>query len=212
MSHKIDANAMRLMLSKDWKSKWFALGQQYTDQLREDLAVVKLVEDSLSHAGLDDVLIRRSERKVEVDAVVAKPGVAIGRGGQGIEQLEKKVKRIFKSVPDVQFKVVEVKKPDLSASIIAGEIAGGLQRRMPPKLLALSYIQKAIQAGAKGVRIWVSGRINGAQQARVIKHSQGPVPLHTLRADIDFCARDANTVNLGKFGIKVWVYKSEDNK
>jgi len=212
MSHKINANAMRLAISKDWKSKWYSSGPQYTQQLREDLAVVRLVEKALAHAGLEDVLIRRSAGRVEVDAVVAKPGVAIGRGGEGVEKLEKQVRKIFKGVPDVQFKVTEVKKADLSAEVIAREIESGLKRRMPPKLLALSYIQKARQAGAKGIRIWVAGRINGAQQARTIKHNDGPVPLHTLRANIDFSARNANTLDLGTFGIKVWVYKPDEQE
>ena len=109
----------------------------------------------------------------------------------------------------MELKISEVRRPDLSASIVANEIVSGLLRRMPPKLLAMNAIEKAKAAGAKGIRVWVAGRINGASQARTIKHADGPVPLHTLKANIDYANKVAETTDLGKFGIKVWIYQPD---
>lgn len=209
MGNKINANALRIGLSKGWKSVWYSERNEYTDQLHQDLKIKEMVKQSLKPAGLDRIEIRRSAGKLEVLAYVARPGVAIGRGGSGIEDLNKALKQLTKQEAEV--KINEVKKPDLSAHILASEIESGLVRRMPAKLLALSAIQKARSAGAKGIRIWVAGRINGAQQARTIKFSEGPVPLHTLKANIDYANEVAETNEYGKFGIKVWVYKSEED-
>lgn len=215
MGHKINSNAMRtgyrnLPNNRGWKSLWFAQGNEYVEQLHQDLAVKALVNKELKDAGVDDVIVMRPAGKIEVEIFVGRPGVAIGRGGEGIETLTKKVKRIVKS-KNVEVKVKEVRKADLSASILAQEIASGLERRMPVKLLVRNALQKAKNAGAKGIRVWVAGRINGAQQARTIKFSDGPVPLHTLRADIDYAGVAANTLDYGKFGIKVWVNKPKDS-
>lgn len=199
---------MRMGISKTWKSKWYAEGKNYTDQLHQDIKVRDFVRDSLDAAGLDSIEISRSADKITVDAYVARPGVAIGRGGEGIEDLNKKLKKLLNVNVDVNVK--EVKKPDLSAHILASEIVSGLKRRMPPKMLAIAVMDKATSAGAKGIRVWIAGRINGAQQARTVKFSQGSVPLHTLKANIDFASVPAQTMDLGKFGVKVWVYKEND--
>lgn len=198
---------MRLGISRTWKSKWFKQGTDYVDQLHEDLAIRGLVGKTLFSAGVDRVEITRSAGKLSVEAFVARPGVAIGRGGSGIEDLTKLLKRKFDK--NLELKISEVRKPDISASIVADEIVSGLLRRMPPKLLAMNAIEKAKAAGAKGIRVWVAGRINGASQARTIKHSDGPVPLQTLRADIDYANKVAETADLGKFGIKVWIYQPD---
>ncbi len=210
MGHKIDSNAMRMGINKDWKSKWFKKGPEYVDTLHEDIQIRKMVEEALAPAGLDHIEILRSAGNLVINAYVARPGVAIGRGGTGVENLTKTMKAKYGK--GTELKISEVKKPDLSATIIASEISSGLLRRMPPKLLALNAIEKARQNGAKGIRIWVSGRINGASQARTIKFSDGPVPLHTLKANIDYAKDVAQTKDLGKFGIKVWVYQPDDNK
>lgn len=207
MSHKINSNAMRMGINKTWKSKWYAEGDAYKQQLHQDLKIRKFVAKALDAAGLDSIEISRSADKVSVDAYVARPGVAIGRGGTGIEDLNTSLKKIVNQNVDV--KVKEVNKPDLSASILASEIASGIKRRMPVKMLASAAMEKATSAGAKGVRVWIAGRINGAQQARTIKFSEGAVPLHTLKANIDFASVTADTLDLGIFGIKVWVYKPD---
>lgn len=198
---------MRMGISKTWKSRWYKQGPEYIKFLHEDKKLRDLVRKELSAAGIDRVEISRTVGACEVNVYVARPGVAIGRGGAGIETITKKLKKVVDT--NIELKVSEVKKPDMSASIIAAEIASGLLRRMPPKLLAMNAIEKAKASGAKGIRIWVSGRINGASQARTIKHHDGPVPLHTLKANIDFAKDVAETHDLGKFGIKVWVYRPE---
>lgn len=208
MSHKINANAMRMGINKTWKSKWYKDGSEYADQLHQDLEIRDLLKKNLFQAGLDRVEISRFAGKTLVESFVARPGVAIGRGGSGIEDLTKLLKKKFGS--ELELKISEIRKPDLSANILASEIVTGLMRRMPPKLLAMNAIEKAKAAGAKGIRVWVSGRINSAKQARVIKHSDGPVPLHTLKANIDFAKEVAQTTDLGKFGVKVWVYQPDN--
>ena len=207
MGQKLNSNAMRLGVNKTWKSRWFANEKNYTQQLHEDLKLREVVGQELSQAGLDRVEITREGGKIYINAFVAKPGVAIGRGGAGIEKLNKKVKK--HTGKNVDLKISEVGKPDLSARILAHEISTGLIRRLPPKLLALNALEKAEAAGAKGIRIWIGGRINGAQQARTIKFSKGQTPLHTLKADIDYANEVAETKEYGKFGIKVWVHKPE---
>ncbi len=214
MGQKINANALRLGINKDWKSSWFARSdEQYCKNLQEDLAIKQDVRKAFKQAGLETVFIRRNGDKVEVEVTVAKPGVAIGRGGEGIENTKKELSKRFKKVVDV--KITEIKRADTSAIIIARSIADGVERRQPPKLLMASYKEKAIAAGAKGIRIWVSGRIGGNSQARTIKISEGPVPLHTFRAEIDFAKETAKTLDAGLLGVKVWVYnpkKKEDKE
>lgn len=208
MGQKINSNAMRMGINKDWKSKWYKNRSEYVDTLHEDLEIRALISKHLSTAGLDNIEISRSAGSLLINAYVARPGVAIGRGGTGIENLTDDLKRKYGK--GTELKISEVKKPDLSATIIASEISSGLLRRMPPKLLALNAIEKAKSSGAKGIRVWVSGRINGAAQARTIKFSDGPVPLHTLKANIDYAKGVAETSDLGKFGIRVWVYQPDD--
>jgi small subunit ribosomal protein S3 len=207
MAQKINANALRIGINRGWKSVWYAEGSTYTDQLHEDLAIKEIIRKKLQPAGIDKIEIRRSAGKLEVNSYVARPGVAIGRGGTGIEELNKALVNITSS--NIEVKINEVGKPDLSARILAEEIRSGLIRRMPPKLLAQNVTQKAMAAGAHGIRVWVAGRIGGAQQARRIKFSEGAVPLHTLKANIDYASEVAETNEYGKFGIKVWVYSPD---
>ncbi|MCA9375237.1 30S ribosomal protein S3 [Candidatus Dojkabacteria bacterium] len=198
---------MRLGINRDWKSRWFGESDSYVENLHQDIKIRELVKKALRSAGLDLVDISRSAGKLTVSAFVAKPGVAIGRSGSGIEELIKKIKKIVGTKIEVDVKITEVKRPELSARAIALEIASGIERRMRPKLLVQNAIAKARSAGAKGVKIWVSGRINGVAQARTIKHNDGAVPLHTLKANIDYAFEKATTKDLGILGVKVWVYK-----
>lgn len=205
MGQKINATALRIGINKGWKSSWFANSKDlYSKNLKEDLAIRKEVGKAFKQSGLEAVFIRRNGNKIEVEVTVAKPGVAIGRGGEGIENVKKDLTKKFKKPVDV--KISEIKKADTSARIIARSIADGIERRQPPKLLMMSHKEKAIAAGAKGIRIWVSGRIGGNSQARTIKVSEGPVPLHTFRAEIDFAKETAATLDSGLLGVKVWVY------
>ncbi len=214
MGQKINANALRLGINKTWNSSWFAGSKDaYAKNLKEDLEIKKDVSKAFKQSGLETVFVSRDGDKIGVEVTVAKPGVAIGRGGEGIENVKKSLTKKFKKNVDV--KISEIKKADTSARIIARSIADGIERRQPPKLLMASYKEKAMGAGAKGIRIWVGGRIGGASQARTIKVSEGPVPLHTFRAEIDFAKETAVTMDAGLLGVKVWVYnppKSEESK
>lgn len=210
MGQKISAHAMRLKINNEWNSIWFDEGKNYVDRLEEDIKIQDFLKKQLQKAGLDRVCIRRSEKKLEIEVFVAKPGVVIGRGGDGIKQIQKLIETMTED--KVNVRISEVKNPDLSASIIASGIANGLQRRVPSKLLMRSYKEKAIEAGARGIKIIIAGRIGGAIQARSVKVTEGRLPLHTLRADIDYVSESAIVKNLCTFGIKVWVFKPKEKK
>lgn len=210
MSQKISATAMRLGNRNTWKSLWFATGKNYTEQLHQDIAIRDYMTKKLRAAGLEKVEISRSMNSLTVNAYVARPGVAIGRGGKGIDEIKKILNRKYKTPIDI--KINEVKKPDLSARIIARNIADGIERRMSPKKLMEIEKEKAIQSGAKGVKIIISGRIGGREIARSIKTQEGSIPLQTIRADIDFSREVAATTNAGLYGVKVWVHKEDDKE
>ena len=207
MGRKVNPNAIRIGINKTWRSRWYAEKKDFPESLKQDLLIKRKVKKSMKDAGIDSVEVKRSLNQIEVIAYVAKPGVAIGRGGEEIDKLQKELRRITKS--DVELKVREVKKADLSARIVARSIADGIERRQPPKLLMISASDKIMQAGAKGLKIWISGRINNASQARTIKTAAGSVPAQTLRADVDYANEVAETADAGLMGVKVWIYKGD---
>ncbi|HOU76174.1 MAG TPA: 30S ribosomal protein S3 [Candidatus Dojkabacteria bacterium] len=205
MGTKMNATAMRLGVSKGWKSSWYATGKQYEQYLHEDIAIHDLVAKKVKSAGLAGVNIRRASGKVIITMKVARPGVVIGRQGSGIETLKQELKSIVKEEIDLRIK--EVESVETNARIIANNIVEGIEKRQAPKLLANAEINKAMQAGAKGVMIWVSGRIRGQKDARRLKFIDGSVPLQTIRADIDYACEVAQYPNAGKTSVKVWVHK-----
>lgn len=205
MGNKINAHGFRLGVSKTWDSVWFSDGKEYQKHLHQDLKIREKVKKALTLAGLDSVILRRSENALLIDVYVAKPGVAIGRGGTGLDQLKKELQKIAKAV--IEIKINEVKKPDLSSRIIARSIADGIEKRLPMKALMENAKNKAMIAGANGIKIIVGGRIGGASQARKVKTLAGQVPLHTIKANIDYSEERASTADLGIFGVKVWVYQ-----
>jgi small subunit ribosomal protein S3 len=207
MGRKVNPNAIRIGINKTWASKWYADKKDFPKSLKQDLLIKKKVRKSMKDAGVDGIEVRRSLNQIEVIAYVAKPGVAIGRGGEEIDKLQKELRRVTKS--DVELKVREVKKADLSARIVARSIADGIERRQPSKLLMISAKEKIMQSGAKGLKIWISGRINNASQARTIKAAAGSVPAQTLRADVDYASEVAETADAGLMGVKVWIYKGD---
>ncbi len=209
MGRKVNPNAIRMGINKTWNSVWYSSKADYPEILAQDLEIKSVVKKAMKDAGIDTIGIKRTASKVDVEVFVARPGVAIGRGGEGIDVLQKNLKK--KTKKDVEIKIREVKKADISATIIAKNIADGIERRQPSKLLVASAKEKAMMAGAKGIRIWVSGRINNASQARTIKANAGSVPAQTLRADIDYAQEVAQTMDAGLMGVKVWVYKGEKN-
>ncbi|MEA3357644.1 MAG: 30S ribosomal protein S3 [Patescibacteria group bacterium] len=207
MSRRVSSTALRLNLNKSWKSLWYAEGKMYRDQLHQDIELRDIISDRLRSAGLDTVEIARSHQKVIITVYVSRPGVAIGRGGEGIDRLKSDLIKKF-NLP-LEIKIHEVKNPDLSARVLARNIADGIERRQSPKRMMIAEKEKAMQAGAKGIRIVVGGRIGGNDIARTIVEKEGSVPLQTLRADIDYASEVAATKNAGLIGVKVWVFRSD---
>jgi len=210
MGRKVNPKAIRMGINRTWDSVWYASKKDFPKMLAQDIVIKRKITKTMKDAGIDSIKINRSINKVEIVVYVAKPGVAIGRGGEGIDALQKELKRVMQT--DVELKVREVKKADLSAKIVARSIADGIERRQPSKLLMISAKEKVLQSGAKGVRIWVSGRINNASQARTVKASGGSVPAQTLRADVDYANEIATTADAGLMGIKVWIYRGDKNE
>jgi small subunit ribosomal protein S3 len=207
MGQKVNPISMRLQVNKDWRSKWFAGKREYAKYLADDLAVRRLIQNKMgSRAAINKVDIERSPNLVTVTITTAKAGVVIGRGGSGATELKEGIERIYK-VP-TRVNIEEIKKPELYAKLVAENIAHQLERRMSFRRAIKSGAASTMRAGAKGIRIEVAGRLNGAEMSRREKEVAGSVPLHTLRADIDFAKVDARTV-AGIIGVKVWIYKGE---
>lgn len=207
MGQKVNPISMRLQVNKDWRSKWFATKRDYATYLRDDLAVRQLIQGKLgSRAAINKVDIERSPNLVTVTIATAKAGVVIGRGGSGAQELKAAIEKIY-GVP-ARVNIEEVKKPELFAKLVAENIAHQLERRMSFRRAIKSASAATMRAGAKGIRIEVAGRLNGAEMSRREKEVAGSVPLHTLRADIDYAQVNAQTV-AGVIGVKVWIYKGE---
>ena len=207
MGQKVNPISMRLQVNKDWRSKWFVDKRDYPKFLKEDLAVRRLIQKKLgSRAAINKVDITRTPNLVTVTIVTAKAGIVIGRGGSGATELKEQIEKIYAT--SVRVNIEEVKKPDLFAKLVAENIAHQLERRMSFRRAIKSTAAATMRAGAKGVRIQVAGRLNGAEMSRREKEVAGSVPLHTLRADIDYAQVTAQTV-AGIIGVKVWIYKGE---
>ncbi len=208
MGHKVNPTGFRIGVNKGWNSYWYAPKEQYADYLHEDLSIRDFVGKKLFSAGVESVKVKRSMNKIMVEVKVARPGVVIGRGGAGIEELKATLKKMVKG--DLDLKIFEVKKPEIVAKLIGDNIKMQLERRIVPKYAVSREIENAKNSqSVKGIRIWVSGRIKGAEIARTEKFQWGTVPLQTLRADIDYCYMTAQVPNAGKQGIKIWVYTGE---
>jgi small subunit ribosomal protein S3 len=207
MGQKVNPISMRLQVNKDWSSKWFVDKRSYAAYLKDDLAVRRLIANKLgSRAAINKVEISRTPNLVTVTIATAKAGVVIGRGGSGATELKDEIERIY-NIP-VRVNIEEVKKPDLYAKLVGENIAHQLERRMSFRRAIKSSAAATMRAGAQGVRIEVAGRLNGAEMSRREKEVAGSVPLHTLRADIDYAHVRAQTV-AGIIGVKVWIYKGE---
>jgi small subunit ribosomal protein S3 len=207
MGQKVNPISMRLQVNKDWRSKWFAGKREYATYLEQDLRVRKMIKDKLgSRAAINKVDIERSPNLVTVTITTAKAGVVIGRGGSGATELKTTIEKIY-GVP-TRVNIEEIKKPELYAKLVAENIAHQLERRMSFRRAIKSSSAATMRAGASGIRIEVAGRLNGAEMSRREKEVAGSVPLHTLRADIDFAQINARTP-AGIIGVKVWIYKGE---
>lgn len=207
MGQKVNPISMRLQVNKDWRSKWFASKKEYASYLTQDLKVRKLITDKLgSRAAINKVDIERSPNLVTVTITTAKAGVVIGRGGSGAQELKAAIEKIYGVQTRVN--IEEIKKSELYAKLVAENIAHQLERRISFRRAIKQSAAATMRAGAQGIRIEVAGRLNGAEMSRREKEVSGSVPLHTVRANIDYHAARARTP-AGIIGVKVWIYKGE---
>jgi len=208
MGQKVNPISMRLQVNKDWRSKWFAGKREYASYLKQDLAARRLIEDKLgSRAAVSKVDIERSPNLVTVTLQTGKAGVVIGRGGTGAQELKEAIEKLY-GIP-ARVNIEEIKRPELHAKLVAENIARQLEKRIAFRRAIKSTAAASMRAGAKGVRIEVSGRLGGMEMSRREKEVQGSVPLHTLRADIDYASARALYPGAGIIGVKVWIYKGE---
>ena len=206
MGHKVHPVGIRLGISKDWNSKWFANKRQYGQYLAADLKVREMLRKKLAQAGISKILIERPSNTARVTIHTARPGVVIGKKGEDIERLRKEVTKVM-GVP-AHINVTEVRKPEIDAQLVAESIAQQLERRIMFRRAMKRAVGNAMRLGALGIKVNVAGRLNGAVIARSEWYREGRVPLHTLRADVDYGFAEAKTT-YGIIGIKVWVYKGE---
>ena len=206
MGHKVHPTGIRLGIAKDWNSKWFANKREYAEYLGADLKVRELLKKKLAQAGISRIQIERPAKTARVTIHTARPGVVIGKKGEDIEKLRKEVTKVM-GVP-AHINVTEVRKPELDAQLVAESIAQQLERRIMFRRAMKRSVQNAMRLGALGIKVNVGGRLNGAEIARSEWYREGRVPLHTLRADIDYGFAEART-QYGIIGVKVWIYKGE---
>ena len=205
MGQKINPFGFRLGYIKDWHSKWYAR-ESFADSLHEDLAIRGYVDKNMKNAAISKVEISRTSDQVKVTVFSAKPGVAIGKKGTGIDKIRGDLTKLIKGT--LIFNIAEVKRPDADAKVIAQNIANQLEKRVAFRRAMKKVMQSAFRAGVKGIRVRTAGRLGGAEMARAEGYSERKVPLHTLRADIDYETAQAFTT-YGVIGVKVWVYKGE---
>ncbi len=209
MGHKVHPKSFRLATIYSSDSKWFSR-KRYADFLRQDVLIKGFLKGILKEAGLDSIQVERGANEMTITLLVAKPGLIIGRGGVGAEELRKKIQKKFftKEKLNVRLNIQEVSKPQLSATIVAQHIAAELEKRLPFRRVLKQTVEKVRQAGAGGVKIMVSGRLDGSEIARREKLTEGKLPLQNLRADIDY-AQSIAQMTYGVLGIKIWIYRGE---
>lgn len=206
MGQKVNPIGLRLGINRTWDSRWYAEGEVYGDQLHADLAIREYIENEIPQAAISKIVIERPAKKAQVSIYAARPGVIIGKKGADIERLRQKLATMTGA--EVSLNIVEVRKPEVDARLIAENIAQQLVRRVSYRRALKRAVQSAQRLGAKGIRINAGGRLGGAEIARMEWYREGRVPLHTLRADIDYGTAEAKTA-YGICGIKVWVFKGE---
>ena len=210
MGQKVNPHGFRVGVVKDWDTTWFADKKDFADNLIEDNKIREFIQKQYKDASVSRVLIERTQGnqgKIVVNILTARPGVIIGQKGAGIDALRKSLSKIVKG-NDLTLNIKEIKNPDADAMVIAEQIAQQIEKRILVKRAIKSSLQKVMKAGVEGCKIMVKGRINGAEIARSEKFAQGSVPLHTLRANIDYGFCEAHTT-YGVLGVKVWIYKGE---
>ena len=206
MGQKMHPHGLRVGVIKDWNSKWYADSKNFSDYLVEDKKIREYVKKKLYVSGISKIEIERNAKIVKVNVYTAKPGLVIGKGGALVESLKAELQKMINK--DVNLNIVEVKDFDTDAQLVAENIASQLERRISFRKAMKQVMQKAMKAGALGIKTAVSGRLAGADMARTEFYKEGTIPLQTLRADIDYGFAEANTT-YGKIGVKVWIYKGE---
>ena len=205
MGQKVNPIGMRLGVNRTWDSRWYA-DENYGNLLHEDLRIRKLLNERLAQAGVSRIVIERPAKKARVTIHTARPGIVIGRKGADIEKLKAEIQKITGS--EVHLNIIEIRKPEVDARLVAENIAQQLERRVSIRRAVKRAVQSAQRLGAEGIRINCSGRLGGAEIARLVWYREGRVPLHTLRANIDYGVATAKT-SYGTCGVKVWIYKGE---
>ena len=206
MGQKVSPVGLRIGINKGWESNWYAGNKDFAKFLKNDYEIRKYLEKRLAGAAVSNILIERNAGKTEIIINTAKPGVVIGHGGDEIEKLKKELSKIEDG--DIHISIKEVKNPNLVAALVAENIAHQIENRVSFRVAQKKAIRNVMKSGAKGIKTLVSGRLNGVEIARSEHYTEGTVPLHTLRADIDYAHKEANTT-YGKIGVKVWIYKGE---
>ena len=209
MGQKTSPTGFRLVLRKDWKSKWYANKQHFGDLLKEDLEIRKYLMQKPCCVGTSKLTIKRMSDKIEVTIHTARPGLVIGKKGAEIDVLKKELKSV--TGKDIWIEVEEIKRPDLDAQLVADGISKQIERRVAFRRVLKKAIQSAMEAGAAGIKVQISGRVGGAEIARTEWYKEGRIPLHTLRTNIDFAMSRAETT-YGSIGVKVWINKGEETE
>lgn len=207
MGQKVHPTGFRLGIATDWTAKWYAGGSRYMNNLSCDLSIRQMLRQQLSHASVSRVQIERQSNSIHIIIHTARPGIVIGKKGEDIEILRAKIAQLINyNVNNVRINIEEIRKPEIDATLVAESVANQLVRRIMFRRAMRRAMQNAMRLGAKGIKIAVSGRLNGAEIARSERYHEGKVPLHTLSANIDYGFAEANTT-YGIIGVKVWIYK-----
>ena len=206
MGQKVSPIGLRIGINKTWESNWYASNKDFAKYLNNDVKIRKALSAKLKDAAVSSIVIERTAKKTDVIIHTAKPGVVIGHGGDEIEKLRSQLAKLVDE--NVQISIMEVKNPDVVAALVAENIAHQIENRVSFRIAQKRAIRNAMKPGAKGIKTSVSGRLGGADMARTEGYTEGNIPLHTLRADIDYAHKEANTT-YGKIGVKVWIYKGE---
>ena len=206
MGQKVHPIGLRIGINKEWESKWYAPNKDFKKNLLTDIKIREYLEKVLKNSAVANIVIERNKKRTNVIINTSKPGVVIGRGGEEIEKHKKQLSKL--TGEEIYISIVEIKQPDLNAALVAENIATQIQNRVSYRVAQKRAIRNTMKAGAKGIKTLVSGRLNGAEIARSEGYTEGTVPLHTLRSDVDYSYKEAETV-YGKIGVKVWIYKGE---
>lgn len=206
MGQKVNPKGLRIGINREWEANWFATKKDFGTLLNKDNKIRKYIADNMKDAAVAQVIIERTAKRTDVKIYTAKPGIIIGRGGEDIEKLRNKLRKLVDE--EIYVSIIEVKNPDLNAKLVADQIASQIEARAPFRSAQKRAIRNTMKAGAQGIKTSVSGRLGGAEMARTEGYTEGTVPLHTIRADVDYAISEANTT-YGKIGVKVWIYKGE---